>query len=156
MLGIGSFFVVGAEITMAKMKVGLVGCGNIGADLCIALQKGTIPAEIVALTDVVEEHAKILLRTFQLNAKICDLDENAASVDFMVECAGAGAVAGVLDACIKHHKHCLIMSVGGLMSGPDLLDHARKNNVQVHLPSGALCGWTVSVRPWRQVFIVLR
>jgi len=125
---------------MAKMKVGLVGCGNIGADLCIALQKGAIPAEIVALTDIVEEHAKILLRTFQLNAKICDLDENAAGVDFVVECAGAEAVAGVLDACIKHHKHCLIMSVGGLMSGPDLLDRARKNNVQVHLPSGALCG----------------
>ena len=35
---------------MAKMKVGLVGCGNIAADLCIALQKGTIPAEIIALT----------------------------------------------------------------------------------------------------------
>ena len=72
---------------MAKMKVGLVGCGNIGADICIAFQKGGIPAEVVALYDVDPKRAGVLLRTFQLNAKICTLDELAAQVDFIVECA---------------------------------------------------------------------
>ena len=125
---------------MALMKVGLVGCGNIGADLCIALQKGTIQAEIVALTDIDESHAKVLLRTFQLNAKICDLDENAGSADFVVECAVANAVKDVMTACMKHHRDCLVMSVGGLMTQPALLEQAREKRIQVRIPSGAICG----------------
>lgn len=125
---------------MAKMKVGLVGCGNIGADICIALHKGTIPAEIAALHDVAPERAGVLLRTFQLNAKICSLDELAAEVDFIIECAVGGAVQAVLEAAMKHHKDCLIMSVGGLMAVPDALEQARKSGIQVRIPSGALCG----------------
>ena len=125
---------------MKKMKVGLVGCGNIGADLCIALQKGTIPAEIVALTDIDESRAKVLLRTFQLNAKICNIEQNAAEADFLVECAVADAVKDVVDVSMKHHRDCLIMSVGGLMAHPELLETAREHGIQIHLPSGALCG----------------
>lgn len=125
---------------MVKMKVGLVGCGNIGADLCIALQKGTIPAEIVALTDIDEERANVLLRTFHLDAKVRDLDKCLSEADFVVECAGAGAVKGVLEGAIRHHRNCLIMSVGGLMAHPELLDQARANNIQIRVPSGALCG----------------
>ena len=123
-----------------KMTVGLVGCGNIGADLCIALQKGEIPAEIAALTDIDEEHAKVLLRTFQLNAKICGLDETVASVDFVVECAVGDVVEEVLRACMKHARNCLIMSVGGLIGHEDLLAEASENDVCVRVPSGALCG----------------
>jgi aspartate dehydrogenase len=125
---------------MAKMKVGLIGCGNIGADLCIALQKGTISAEITALTDIDESRAKLLLRTFQLNAAVCGLDQNASRVDFLVECAVADVVKDVLDASMRHRRDCLIMSVGGLMAHPDLLERARKKNIQVHIPSGAVCG----------------
>jgi len=125
---------------MAKMKVGLVGCGNIGADLCIALQKGDIPAEIAALTDISQESAQRLLRTFQLDAKICDLEENACSVDYMVECAAAEAVEDVLHACMTCHKSCLIMSVAGLMMNLELYEETRKHNIQVRIPSGALAG----------------
>ena len=125
---------------MRKMNVGLVGCGNIGADLCIALQKGDIPAEIVALTDIDESCAERLLRTFQLNAKICDLDANARSADFVVECAAADVVKDVLNVCMKHHKSCLVMSVGGLMMDLDLFEQAQEHSIRVHVPSGALSG----------------
>ena len=139
-MGVVSYFVVGLEFAMAKMKVGLVGCGNIGADLCIALQKGTIPAEITALTDIDVSRARLLHRTFQLNASVCGLDENASRVDFLVECAVADAVKDVLDASMRHHRDCLIMSVGGLMAHPDLLEQVRRKNIQVRVPSGAVCG----------------
>lgn len=125
---------------MAKMKIGLVGCGNIGADICIALHKGNIPAEVTALNDVDPDRAGVLLRTFQLNARICSLEELAADVDFIVECAVGSAVKAVVEAAILHHKDCLVMSVGGLMAVPDVLDRARKSGIQVRIPSGALCG----------------
>lgn len=123
-----------------KMKIGIVGCGNIGADLCIALQKNDIQAEVAALTDVKVEHAKILLRSFHLEAVVCNLDENASKVDYLVECAVAGAVKEVLKSAIRHHVDCLIMSVGGLLDNAELCEEARAAGVQVHIPSGALCG----------------
>lgn len=125
---------------MAKMNVGLVGCGNIGADLCIALQKGDIPAKIVALTDIDEKKAALLQRSFQLDAEVCGLDETAKRADFIAECATGGVVAEVIEAAIRHHRDCLIMSVGGLMLLPDLLAEARAQNIQVRIPSGALAG----------------
>ena len=125
---------------MNKLRVGLVGCGNIGADICIGLQKGDIPAKIVALTDVDESRAKIFQRSFQLDATIRDLEKNAASVDFMVECAVGEVVGAVLEAAIQHHTDCLIMSVGGLMEHAELYERARQAGIQVRLPSGALCG----------------
>lgn len=125
---------------MTRMKVGLVGCGNIGADLCIALQKGDIPAEIAALTDIDEARAQLLKRTFQLDAEICPLDRNAELVDYMVESAVAGAVKDVVEAAAANGCDCLIMSVGGLMQHPELFDIARAKGVQIRIPSGALCG----------------
>lgn len=123
-----------------KMRVGLVGCGNIGADLCIALQKGDIPAEIVALTDVDESRAKILLRSFRLNAKICSLEENARVVDLIVECAVADVVPDVVQAAMKYQADCLILSVGGLMEHPDLYAQAQVCNTHVRVPAGATSG----------------
>ena len=127
---------------MNKMKVALVGCGNIGADLCIALQKTERPiwAEIVALYDADEERAKLLQRSFQLDAAICSLDEAVQKADFVVECAVADAVESVVQAAIRHHKDCLIMSVSGLMYHPELWEQARANKVQIRIPSGAFSG----------------
>lgn len=122
------------------MNVGLVGCGNIGADICIALQKRTIPACIAALTDADPSRARVLLRSFQLNASICTLDQNAGKTDYIIECASADVVPDVLEAAIRHQTNCLILSAGGLMSHPELYDRARDAGVEVHLPSGALCG----------------
>lgn len=125
---------------MVKMSVGLIGCGNIGADLCIALQKGDIPAALVALTDTDEKKAQLLKRSFQLEAEVCSLEENAGRVDFLVECAVADAVPAVIEAAIRHYRDCLIMSVGGLMQRPDLLEQARARKIEVRIPSGALAG----------------
>lgn len=125
---------------MTPMKVGIVGCGNISADLCIAIQKGDIAAKIVALTDVDDANAQKLKATFLLDAVVCSLDENAAQVDFLVECASTEAIEDVLDAAIKHHRNCLTLSVGGLMDHPEYFEQARKHNVDLYVPSGALCG----------------
>jgi len=128
------------RFAMAKMRVGLVGCGNIGADICIALQKGTIPAVVAALTDVDAVRAERLRRTFQLDACVGALDEAAATVDFLAECADPSAVEGVVSAAIARRIDCLIMSVGGLMAQPTLLEMARESRIQIRVPSGALCG----------------
>jgi aspartate dehydrogenase len=122
------------------MTVGLIGCGNIGADLCIALQKGGIPARVVALTDTDPARPPVLQRSFDLDADICDLEANAAKADFLVECAAASAVKEVVDAAVRHGKGCLILSVGGLLEHPELLERAWDCGVELRVPSGSLCG----------------
>ncbi len=123
-----------------KLKVAIVGCGNIGADICIALQKGTIPAEIVALHDIDQSKANLLKKTFRLTAEICDLESAVSKSDFVIECASASAVEGVIKNCIKYHKDCLIMSLSGILQNYDLIQEARKNHIRVKIPSGAICG----------------
>lgn len=122
------------------MKIGIVGCGNIAADICIALQKDDIQAEVVALTDIDSDRAKILLRSFHLDAEVCGLEENVSRVDYLLECATPESVEGVLRAAIRHQTDCLIMSVGGLLDNTELCEQARARGVQVNIPSGALCG----------------
>jgi len=125
---------------MTKFKVALIGCGNIGADICIALQKGNIFAEIVSLHDMDENKAKVLNRTFHLNAKICDLETAVSLADFVIECASSSAVENVVRACIEHRKDCLIMSLSGLLHNLDLIEEAKKNHIRMKIPSGAVCG----------------
>ncbi|MGI6459640.1 MAG: aspartate dehydrogenase [Candidatus Hydrogenedentales bacterium] len=122
------------------MRVGLVGCGNIGTDVCLALQKGDIPAKIAALTDIDRSRAERCAQSVELSARICDVEENAASVDFLVECADVSAVAEVVEAAIRHGRDCLILSLGGLVAAPELFDAARQHGVKIWLPSGALAG----------------
>ena len=125
---------------MSTMKCGLVGCGNIATDLCMALQKRDISAQFVALSDVNVDQANALNQSFDLDAAVCSIQENAASVDFLVECAVAEVVPAVVDAAIEHQVNCLIMSVGGLLTHPELFERSQSNGVQIYLPSGALCG----------------
>ncbi|MEA3365153.1 MAG: aspartate dehydrogenase domain-containing protein, partial [Candidatus Hydrogenedentes bacterium] len=45
-----------------------------------------------------------------------------------------------INAAIEYHKDCLILSIGGLITRPELLEKARQHKIQVWLPSGALAG----------------
>ena len=125
---------------MSRMKVGLIGCGNIAAELCAAVTRGDIPAEIVAISDVREEQATALASTFQLNARYGTIDDSASAADFLIEAAAPAAVTPVVEAAIRHHRNCLVMSIGGFVAAPDLLDRAHAAGIVVRLPSGALCG----------------
>ncbi len=125
---------------MTKYKVAIVGCGNIGADICIALQKGDIPAEIVALNDIDESKAQLLKRTFRLDAEICDLDKAVSLADFVIESAVSSVVEPVIRTCIKYRKDCLIMSLSGLLNNLHLIEEAKKNYIRIKIPSGAVCG----------------
>lgn len=125
---------------MTKYKVAIIGCGNIGADICIALQKGDIPAEIVALNDIDESKSQLLKKTFRLDAIICDLDTAVSMADFVIESAVSSAVEPVIQTCIKYRKDCLIMSLSGLLNNLNLIEEAKRNYIRIKIPSGAICG----------------
>ncbi len=125
---------------MAKMKIGLIGCGNIASDICSLIRDKALSAQVIALTDIKVEQAESLRDQYQLNASIGTLDETAASVDYLVECAVASVVPEVLIAAMRCRVDCLIMSLGGLIERMELLGEAKRNGVHVQIPTGAICG----------------
>lgn len=125
---------------MAKMKIGLIGCGNIASDICEMIRDKAVPASVVALTDIDNAQAEALRERYQLNATIGTLDETARCVDYIAECAAASVVPDIIDAAIRHHVDCLIMSLGGLLEHPEMLEQARRERVNVWIPTGAICG----------------
>lgn len=122
------------------LRIGLAGCGNIGAELCRAVAVGGMNARVVALFDVDPKQAERLKATLNPDAALGDLDACAAACDLLVEAAAAVAVAPVIRAAIRHRCDCLVMSVGGVLQQPALLDEAREAGIMVRLPSGALAG----------------
>jgi len=121
------------------LKIGLLGCGNIGH--IIAQHKGNF------IISAVYDHAfsranEIAART---GAKAYeDFDSFvAADLDIIVEAASISAVKAHADAVITHKKDFLIMSVGSL-ADRDFHDHIVNAAVQagskIYLPSGAIFG----------------
>jgi aspartate dehydrogenase len=126
---------------MAKLKVGLIGCGAIGMELAKACQdRLRNKANLYAVCDVDEKKADVLAKSLKGKVLVLKLDEIVRRTDLIVEAASASVSADVLSRCIKSKKDCMIMSVGGLVGKEELLEVARKGGINVYIPSGAICG----------------
>lgn len=124
-----------------KIKVGMVGCGTIGAQIahaCMGALKDRI--ELTALCDSDSEKASALKAALGKGPVILKLDQLIKDCSLVIEAASASISADLLDKCIKSGKDCMIMSVGGLVGSEKLLADARAKGVKVYIPSGALCG----------------
>jgi len=125
---------------MVSVKVGIIGCGCIGTELCRAIRSGRVHAELVALNDIRRERAEKLNEELKLGAAVVSFEELVALCDVIAECAAAECAPKVVEAAIVARKIALIMSVGGLMQRPDLFDRARRTGTKIIIPSGAIAG----------------
>lgn len=119
-----------------KIKVGIIGCGTIGAEIakaCNGRLKDML--ELVGVYDIDQDRAKPVF------AKVSkSQSELIGTADLIVESASSSVSAGILKECIESGKSCMVMSVGGLLGNEKLLDKAAEKGVKVFIPSGALCG----------------
>jgi aspartate dehydrogenase len=125
------------------LKIGLVGCGAIGAEIAKAIDTGVIDADLVAVCDHNPATATALidsLRNKPVKAGLADLVDRS---DVVVEAASQKAVPAVARAALAKGKRLMIMSVGAL-ADPALLQEvkslARVHGSQVYIPSGAISG----------------
>lgn len=126
---------------MAKIKVGIIGCGTIGTELARSCTTRMREAIVLAgICDTDEEKARLLAKALKGNVPVLKIDALIEKTDLIAEAASASVSADILDKAIKAKKDILIMSIGGLLGKEKLLDKAAAAGIRVFLPSGALCG----------------
>lgn len=123
------------------LKIGIIGCGAIGSKIAQAIAKDFKKnAEIAAVCDIDIAKADRLKKRLGKKVKVLPLGELIAKSDFVIEAASAAISAEIAEKSLSCGKDILIMSVGGLLGREDVFEKARKKNVSIYLPSGAICG----------------
>jgi aspartate dehydrogenase len=121
------------------LRIGLLGCGNIGH--IIAQHRGSFA--ITAVYDKVFERAKGIATVSNAEAYVEFENFISAEIDIVVEAASIGAVKRFAGDVLSRKKDLVIMSVGAL-ADPEFREEIRmaavKSGRKIYLPSGAIFG----------------
>jgi len=129
---------------MAKLKIGIVGCGAIGSSLArIILKKYYRQAELSGFYDIDISKAPGLAKKLGLNAILnkSSLDKLINGSDLIIEATAAGYSRVLCKKVLSKKKDILVMSVGGIAGHIlQLTQLAYRNKCKVYVPSGAIAG----------------
>ncbi len=123
------------------VRVGVVGCGTIGSQLALAIQRSySSVARITVLHDTNRTHAVTLQRRLASHPRIVSLSTLLQRSDLVLEAASADLAATLVPQALRQHRNLLVMSVGGLLRSTAWQRLARRSHGKVYIPSGALAG----------------
>lgn len=125
------------------MRIGIIGIGAIGKELCRAIDAGTVNAELTAIYDRDEAMARNFASELRSWPEVLKLDQMLEAVDLVVEAASQAAVREVAIHALEKGRSVMIMSTGALLDEKLFLEMkklAEQNNCRVYIPSGAILG----------------
>jgi aspartate dehydrogenase len=121
------------------MRIGLLGCGNIGH----IIAEHATGFTITAVYDVVPERAQEIAGVTGARAYGDFKTFISADFDIVVEAASVVAVWMHAQDALLHHKNLIVMSVGALADSA-FRDQIRKtalaSGTRIYIPSGAIFG----------------
>ncbi|MFA5346607.1 MAG: aspartate dehydrogenase [Methanoregula sp.] len=121
------------------IRIGLLGCGNIGH--IIAQHGGDFT--ITAVYDLVFDRAKEIAGMSGAHLYSDFESFITADIDIVIEAASVSAVKSYAGRVLSHDKDLVIMSVGALSDTifrNELRELAMKSGRKIHIPSGAIFG----------------
>jgi len=125
------------------LKIGVIGCGAIGAQICRAIDNGSINAKLCAIYDRSAQHCEKFQGSLKSEPAISSPEELIKKADIVVECASQEAVREHGRLVLEGGKDLMVMSVGAFMDEKlleDLVREAKKNDCRIYIPSGAIAG----------------
>lgn len=141
---------------MAKIRVGVVGCGAIGSEICRAIDRDEVNGrelglgmELKFLIDKHPEKIEKLCKSLRKKPGIIKSDSTGLDiildeVDLVIECASQAAVREFVIPALKSGKEVMILSVGALLCEPGLFEEiesiSKEKGCKVYIPSGAVAG----------------
>jgi len=130
------------------MKVGLLGCGNIGCTIAEALINNICPGKKLSAICGTKKNDKIERFLKLSNAKFVDNVEDllAMDLDVIIEAANPKVAAKYALSVIEAGKDLLLLSSGALLEPNlyrDIEIASKKTKARVIVPSGAVGGLSV-------------
>lgn len=125
------------------LKVGVIGCGAIGTELCMAIDSGQVKAQLAAVFDRSRENCETLSAKLRSKPKTATPEELISCADIVVECASAQAVREFGAAVLENGKDLMVLSTGAFTDSAlleRLSEAAREHNCRIYIPSGAIAG----------------
>jgi len=123
------------------LKIGVVGTGTIGAEICRAMDQGLVQARLVGIYDVDSQKAEELARNLNHPVPILATDNLIETSDLVVEAASKAAAPAIIRSALERSRDILVMSVGGLLEhATELIALAEKQRKRLYVPSGAIAG----------------
>lgn len=125
---------------MSRLRIGIIGCGTIGGYIARYFNKTLKDIELIALADIDKEKALVLAKSFATPPQIMSNLELIDQVDLVIEAACKEIVPELIRYVISKQKDMIVLSVGGLIGEPNLLQTIMDNKSHIHIPSGAIAG----------------
>lgn len=129
------------EISPQNFRVALAGLGSVGQSIAKVLAAGAVPGiELTAVSAKNHLKARAFLDQYAPQVQVVTLSQLAAHADLVIECAPASLLPEIVIPVLNAGKQIMVLSVGGLLKHPELIDMARQQGHVMHIPTGALIG----------------
>ncbi|MFX0096259.1 MAG: aspartate dehydrogenase [Candidatus Hodarchaeota archaeon] len=132
---------------MAKLKVGLIGCGAIGYIISDAIKDGKAgDTELVMVYDVIKENAEKCIQRMVKKPEVAKTPDELIvndQINLIIEAASQEVVKEYAIKILNSGKDLLILSIGALVDKQllkEIEETAERNDKMVYLPSGAIAG----------------
>jgi len=134
---------------MEKLRVGVIGCGTIGTEICKAIDGDDLEMELFFLIDNHPENIESLYTSLKKKPEITKSDSHGLGailedVDLVIECASQAAVREFVIPALRSGTNVMILSVGALLCIEGLYEEiesiAKEKDCKVYIPSGAVAG----------------
>jgi len=126
------------------IKIGVIGCGFIGSQICAAIDSGAVVAELFGIFDHSEEKMDAIAGSLKsASPKKCTPEELIDKCDLIAECASQEAVLKYALPAVQKGKDLMILSVGAFQNSEFLSvlqKEAAANHSKIYIPSGAIAG----------------
>jgi len=122
-------------------NISIIGCGAMGFEIAEYISRNlSQKAKIVAVSDIDSRKAEELASRIKPMPLITGIDDCIKRSDLVIEAASPDVSGEIAQKADEQGKEALIMSTGGLLKKPELIEKINAGCSRLHIPSGAVCG----------------
>ncbi len=123
------------------LKIGVIGCGTIGSEICKAVDAGEVEVELIGVSDIDRSKSQGLVQRLHRAVPVLSQAELIQAADLVVEAVSKAVAPGIIREALGGSKDVMVMSVGGLLEcREEAVALAKQSGRRIYVPTGAIAG----------------